>query len=301
MAQPRLPAIKKFVSHRLFHNNDNNICQLAPYWLREGTDNVLEVKNEFFKYWTQNDTVELLTAAGFNCIGVDQLSGGFPPDTFNSDLPEWYWKVYQIISNRADASRWYHILPDTVLGTAEQLLSMNLVPPDDGWFVKTSRCSTKHDFLPTPVFSVQQAIDQLRSSPKASKALSQGASIMLRPWLKEINKECEVRVFVREGIVVGVSQQFCYSVLSFLSMLDADEVINAAQQCYDDIASKLPQKHGFQDECTFDAYIKPDGKIAPVEINGGGFGNGPPGASLFSWTHRPPPAINEPPMFLIAE
>jgi hypothetical protein len=71
--------------------------------------------------------------------------------------------------------------------------------------------------------------------------------------------------------------------------------------CYDDIASKLPQKHGFQDECTFGAYIKPDGKIAPVEINGGGFGNGPPGASLFSWTHRPPPAINEPPMFLIAE
>ena len=297
---PRPKAVKKYVRRSMWYN-DNNICQLAPFWLREG--NVLEIKKEYYNYWSQNDNIELLEAAGFTCICVDQLSGGFPPDTFSSDLPEWYWKVYKTCGDRADASRWYHLLPDTILASPEKLKAMesSLKVPTDGWFVKTSSCSTKHDFLPTPVFTVDQALAQLHASPKASKALARGASVMLRPWIREISQNCEIRVFVKEGVVVGVSQQFCYSVVPFLNMLDADDVINAAQQCYNKIAAGLKPKHGFQDECTFDAYINADMDIELIEINSGMFGWGPAGSSLFAWLRRPLPGIGDPPEFLLVE
>lgn len=279
--------------------NDNNICQMAPFWYNSDLK-VLEIINKFHAYWSQNDTIELLEKQGFKCVSVDQLSGGFPPDTFSSDLPDWYWEVYKTCCDRADASRWHHLLPDTILATLDELKKLEIIPPKHGWFVKTSLCSTKHDFPPTPVFSVEEAIAQLMASPKASKFLAKGAKILLRPWIKDISKDNEVRVFVREGKVVGVSQQHCYSSNNaLLNMLDADTIIDAAQRCYGQIAAGLPEKYGFQDECTFDGYIDSDTNIQLIEINSGMFGWGPAGSSLFAWLRRPPPGIGEPPVFLL--
>jgi hypothetical protein len=283
-------AVKKvaYLDRRLFHNDNNNF-RMAPFWCDMGK--ILEIKKDVYAYWSANDTVKLLSDAGYQCIPVDKLSGHFGHGTFQSDLPAWYWDVYEICANRADAERWAHLIPDArIIKVTDEVreklrLDRNAKieepdlgpPPQFGWFVKTTRCSTKHERRPAPIYA--DPIRELAGTDKTLKAILKGANIMIRPWINEIGAECEVRVFVRQGKVTGVSQQACYSILHVLPLMDATTVINAAQECYNGIANGLAPEHGFQDECTFDAYIV-DEKMYLIEINSGMFGWGPAGAYL---------------------
>lgn len=312
--------IKKFAYiQRMNCYNDNNICNLAPFWYNEG---VLEIRKNVFKYWSMNDTVQRLTDEGFICSPVDSLSGSFEPNVFNSDIPEWYWKVYRSCFLRADAKRWYHLIPNAFIVDVPEDIREDVVShrkllteligshpnfhkqSPDGWFVKTTRCSTKHDFKPIPVCSAEDAVEHLLNSHNVLRAIKEGANLLFRPWIREITPNCELRVFVREGKVTGVSQQFCYNMVPVLAMIQAKDMIEAAQRCYNMIANKLPIKHGFQDECTFDSYIttNDDGEVDMhlIEINSGMFGWGPAGSSLFSWVYNPPPQLDEPAVYLVA-
>lgn len=303
---------------RLLWYNDNNICYLAPFWYNGAT---LEIKTHFYNYWNSNDTIKRLEKNGFKCVRVDKTSGSFDSLTFNSDIPDWYWKVYHICLQRSDASQWYHLIPNAHIVYIPDLMRYSIIReelikivqlnmdsydsiPDNGWFVKTTKCSTKHDFKPYPVFTATEAVCQILDSKTSVKAIRNGANIMFRPWIKEISPNNEVRVFVREEKVVAVSQQYCYNILPMLNMINERDMIVAAQKCYDKISIGLSQEHGFQDECTFDAYITFDNEgyvnMHLIEINSGMFGWGPAGSALFSWTHNPPPGVTDPAIYIIA-
>jgi hypothetical protein len=243
-------------------------------------------------------------------------------------VPEWYDTVYRVILGRANARRWVHLLPDAVFvdvpdATADLLadrdpaamasLALQIdaktttLAPDDGWFVKCGTCSTKHDHtIPTPVFSGTEAVADLLHSPKVraqfKKHRAQG--VMVRPWDRRIGDTNELRVFVRERRVTGVSQQACYDVVPVVSMVDPQDIVDASQRCYDRMRSLLRPGDRFDYECTFDAFFITDSEgtieVVLIEINSEAFGWGPAGASLFHWKDDPPAKPDEPPVFYIA-
>eukprot|EP00051_Salpingoeca_urceolata_P001668 m.42938 g.42938 ORF g.42938 m.42938 type:complete len:397 (-) comp11601_c0_seq1:44-1234(-) len=175
-----------------------------------------------------------------------------------------------------------------------------------GFFVKCGSCSTKHSFPPEPVFTGAQAVRHLTAAPNVRRAFRRGTGqcVLLRPWLDGVGESVELRVFVRDTRVVGVSQQACYSIVPVIHLLDPEEVVAACQALWDRTASRLAPEHRFDYQCTFDAYLVTDPDTADlsarlIEINGEGFGWGAAGASLFHWVHRPPPQPNQEPVFVI--
>lgn len=304
---------------RMSWYNDSNIYSLAPFW---HNGDYLEVKRHYYDYWKQNDSLDILESLGFDVRPVDVLSGSFPSYIVRSELPEWYFKIYTAFLKRADAKNWFHLVDDAFIVSIPDELRDNIKDhrkevtdlidhemktretPEDGWFVKSTRCSTKHDHSPQPVSCASSAMTHLLSSPEVCNSIIKGNDILVRPWIKDINPNCEVRVFVREGVVTGVSQQFCYDFVPMLSWINEKDIVNSAQRLYDFIDSNLDPKKSFRDECTFDSYISTDeeGEVDMhlIEINSGMFGWGPAGASLFSWGQNPPPQKDEAPVFIVA-
>lgn len=178
--------------------------------------------------------------------------------------------------------------------------------PADGYFVKCGTCSTKKHYPPEPVFSGREAVDHLMRAAPVVRSMRNGTAecVLLRPFLRDVSENNELRVFVRDGRVTGVSQQACYTFVPVMAMManSADEIIRAAQACYDEFNSTLPAPHRFNHECTFDAYFTTDMNtgtilVELVEINSEMFVYGPAGASLFNWEDDPPPKPDESPVF----
>lgn len=315
-------AIKEFVYIQSnIYYNDNNIPYLAPFWSEDGR--TLEIEEAQYDAWMKSDAMDLLTTE-FSVVRAKTVKK-FPKDTLGADLPDWYYKVYNAILSRAYAERWYHLIPDAIVveipsqnpdsdatkahpelaKKIQQAMNESGLKPENGWFAKCSTCSTKHDYPPNPIFTGAEAVQHLYGSDEVIRAIHSGKAthIMLRPWLEEIERNNELRVFVRQGKVVGASQQACYGACAILTMFDENSVINACQRCFDDFNQKLPVKNRFDYECTFDAYISTDNEanviVNLIEINSEMFGWGPAGASLFSWIYNPPPQPDEPPKFLI--
>lgn len=318
MSQPA--AIKEFLYYKYnTYYNDNNIPYLAPFWSEDGK--TLDIEEEQYDAWAATDALDMLKEK-FEVINRVKEVKHFDKDKLSADLPDWYYTVYNTILSRATVDRWFNLIDggfvipipmtdkDEVdrrqLGKDIQAkLDTIEDKPADGWFIKCSTCSTKHNYPPDPVFSGIEAVIHLLGSSQVNLAISTGKAkhVLLRPWLKKIEDNNELRVFVRKGRVVGASQQACYSACAILSMFNEQDVIDGCQKCYDDFNSKLPEKHQFNYECTFDAYIstKEDGEVDVnlIEINSEMFGWGPAGASLFSWIYNPPPQPDEPPKFMI--
>jgi hypothetical protein len=313
-------AIKEFVYIRYTrYYNDNNIAYLATFWSEDGK--VLNIEEEQYDAWADTDALDMLKVE-FDVINRVKDVKHFPKDMLNVDLPDWYYKVYNTILSRATADRWIQLINDgfvvPIPKTENDEVDRTQLSKDiqsvldtiknkqiNGWFTKCSTCSTKHDYPPEPVFSGAEAVTHLLGSSKVNLSINQGKSkhVLLRPWLINIEDNNELRVFVRKGNVVGVSQQACYKTCAILNMYNEQDVIDACQKCYDDFNGILPEKHRFNYECTFDAYIstKDDGDIDVnlIEINSEMFGWGPAGSSLFSWIYNPPPQVGEPPKYMI--
>jgi hypothetical protein len=314
-----MKATKEFVYIQSnIYYNDNNIPYLAPFWSEDGK--TLEVEEEQYDAWCQTDAIELLSSQFDNIIKVKEVKH-LPKDMLIAEAPDWYFKVYNTILSRAYAERWFQLIPDAIVvpipsnndttdttklaHDIQEAIEKSGIKPEGGWFAKCSTCSTKHNYPPDPVFSGAEAVQHLMGSNQVLLAIEQGKAthVMLRPWLQNIEKNNELRVFVRKGKVVGASQQACYGACAILTMFNEDDVINGCQKCYDDFNKKLPEKKRFNHECTFDAFISTDSEgevdVNLIEINSEMFGWGPAGASLFSWIYNPPPQPDESPKFMI--
>lgn len=314
-------------------NDTNNPC-LAPFTLVE--PNILEIEPAQYDAWVETDGLELLAP---HFTEVRRAEGKVPRLALDkSDAwPEWYDKVYRVMMGRANASRWwlevlgpYGAVPPVIIIERQRALSErdadaitwladelqrridthNTTPgvePAEAWFVKCGTCSTKHDNLPpAPMYSGREAVDYLLLSAKVRVQMFKGHAqcVVMRPWDKRISDVCELRVFVRDERVVGVSQQACYSPVPVLHMMDPQDVVGAAQTCFDAMNARLPPKRKFSYECTFDAFFsttdEAEVEVHPIEINSEMFGWGPAGASLFNWLNDPPPPPDAPPVLYVA-
>lgn len=303
--------------------NDNNHPSLAPFTCKKST---LFVEKHYLDAWNQI-TLTALQSHFDQILPTDKiLRGQFTRNENDStiELPDWYHNVYKSVCQQSNAKFWWYILPECQFvelsdSECDQLLNDDLentrvrltaamktlrphpLKNDDAWFVKFGDHSTKHDYAPRPVVTATEALEHLLPCSDSQKGLARRTSqgILVRPWINDINSTCEVRVFLRQNVVVGVSQQSLYEVkLSFYSY-NSQNVIDACQQLWDEVSARLRPEHRLDGECTFDAYIvnRPIMKAFFIEINSAAFGWGPAGASLFSWAHDPPPLVGECPQF----
>lgn len=307
-----------------FHNN-NNLPDLAPLEYDKETD-TLWVEGGQYDAWALTDALEMLDFKHIKRL--DRPAKKLDARTF-CDAPEWFHRVYAPINARSNAIRWWSetIKKDGIIPlTEEQSITLagdEASPktiharrwlklyiqeimdahPDvaqkDGWFVKCGACSTKHQYPVEPVFSGAEAVTHLLGADPIRSALSKGLALCfaIRPWVPAISHNNEFRVFVRQGKVTGISQQACYShVVNVVALFKPEDVIEAAQKCFDDFTAKLEPRHRLVYECTFDAYLEcPDEVpiIHLIEINAEAFGWGPAGSSLFDWRTDPPPKPDE--------
>lgn len=325
---------KRYVANRIEWFNDNNNYDMAPFSSPDGR--TLQVETPQYMAWAQSDGLDLLKGHFETIVQVDTVDR-LPASITPNDVPTWYWTVYDTIISRANAHRWYQCLPGAhivwldpsdakllidetrkdeatpivrrLAGEIDTFIASRPMP-SDGYFVKCGSCSTKKHYPPCAIFSGAEAMDHLLRASPIIQALATGraACLLIRPFIKEITGDNEIRVFVRDGIVTGVSQQSCYEFKWLMTMMveSAAEMIRAAQTCYDLFTSVLPSRHQFGYECTFDGYFTTDGSTGDItvhliEINSEMFGWGPAGASLFHWRHDPPPLPTDPPVFYVVD
>lgn len=273
--------------------NNSNITELAPFTFQDG---VLKIEKEAYEGWSKCDIIDILKLH-FKI----EMSEEKVPRMKDSTPPVWYDKVYKLLFNRNNAYRWWNelIYPGGAIMLYDTGLSkkiQNIMDKDireDGWFIKCGSCSTKHS---RPVFNAEEALTHLFDAESVQIAIKEKRAlcVAIRPWNKYINKDNEIRVFVQDNKISGISRQFCYddSTYKIISMWKEEEIIDAAQKCFDEMMEKLLPSHRYPYQCTFDAYILSNDEGMPVvnliEINSGEFGWGPAGSGLFNWITDPP-------------
>lgn len=310
--------------------NDNNLHYMAPFWSQDGS--VLIVEAQQYDAWAQTDGLEILNEHFKEIVRSDEDVPKFPKETLRSDVPEWYYKVYHAIINRSAPERWYHAIPDAELivldddlvhrlleskyeshearkevsALIQEKMDLHMDVTPNGWFIKAGSHSTKYDYPPTDVYTGVEATEHIFNSFHAKREFLNKRTncLLIRPWERRITDNNEVRVFVRDGKVTGVSQQACYKFVCMMALLDPNDVITACQKEYDSVSALMKPEHQMKYQCTFDAYFLTDEEAELschlIEINSECFGWGPAGAALFSWSHRPPPQPNEQPLYLVA-
>lgn len=230
---------------------------------------------------------------------------------------EIYQIMYQANWAMSNAKSWYKLLPDanffeltdeqcdlllehkfdSILDSLNKCMEEVKAP----YFVKTGACSTKQDMPPIPVYNAEEALRHLLSSENVKRSMRnrRAGGILIQPWTTKINPSCEFRIFVREGVVTGVSQQFLYEVHLVMS---AEDVIRAFQNLWDIFDAKLEEELKIKD-AVFGGYITTDGEgeitAHLIEINTGAMGWGPAGSGLFCWIGDPPPHVDNPREFRV--
>jgi hypothetical protein len=301
--------------------NDNNRPEMAPFTVTEGQ---LIVEAEQYDAWKATDGLQLLQPYFTDIVRSDEIIDRLQPYT---QPPDWYYKVYNTIMKRGCPTRWWDTLIykggivtldaerckqltqgqgiKELATDIQKIMDSGASTAPDGWFVKIGPCSTKHQYPPAPMFSGLEAVEHLLNADPVKIHMEKGtaACVAVRPWDNRVGSHNEVRVFVRQGRVTGVSQQACYGIQVLVNILDPKEVIESAQRCYDEFNAQLKPEHQFNYQCTFDGYLTTDDDATLltrlIEINSEMFGWGPAGASLFHWKTDPPPQPNEEPVFYV--
>jgi hypothetical protein len=151
-------------------------------------------------------------------------------------------------------------------------------------FIKTSAKSTKHDVKVQPITNGGEALNYLFSSPTIQGVLARNESVelFLRPWNTEVNNDNEIRVFVQDGHIKAVSQQYIYAsspVLGMMFQYNAAGILEKISEVWRQIDSSTKYK-----DAVLDMFITNDGDVELIEVNCGGTGWGPAGSSLFQWS-----------------
>lgn len=149
-------------------------------------------------------------------------------------------------------------------------------------FIKTSAKSTKHDVPVQPITDAVQALNYLLSSDSIQSVLKRDEPVylLLRPWNTEINNDNEIRVFIQNGHIKAISQQYIYDSSPIMGML----MTYNSKDIIDKIKSKWDSMSNLKySDAVLDMFINGDGDAELIEVNCGGNGWGPAGSSLFTW------------------
>ncbi len=152
-------------------------------------------------------------------------------------------------------------------------------------FIKTSAKSTKHDIPVQPITNARDALNYLLPSPTIQGVLSredESVKLLLRPWNSDVSNDNEIRVFIQDGRIKAISQQYLYASSPVLGMMFQYQSEEIYQKINDWWQRSEVQQLGYTD-AVLDMYITPECEVELIEINCGGNGWGPAGSSLLTW------------------
>lgn len=294
--------------------NNHNIFKLAPFRFADNRV-ILDRKfyNEVVNSWFYDELEKLyaIDVADNVCYGSSEPSSDF-------------YNVYRLHLSWHNACFWYDVIDSSYvvidnksrevlkeisnrlmikseindeeiedLGDFYKELDKKIKMYSDGAFVKTAQCSTKHDFRPQKVFNAKQCIEHLFSSKKINNNLNSDRDkdfgILITEWNDNIDKNTEFRLFIENGKVIGISQQYLYAensvMLNYWSRYP-EKIYESCQNMWDKIYEKLKEKFRYK-TLSVDVWIDEDFTCHLIEINGAGQW-GPAGASLYEWIKDPP-------------
>jgi hypothetical protein len=301
--------------------NQNNIKELTPFKNYKSTvsDNKspeLYILKDFYDKLSAYPFVMDAMNTYYNQNQPPNITicDSLPEKPSNDDTG--YWLVYRAWCRMYNADIWYNVfanLAEIVSLTPEEhniLKSCSKLTPDiiqrpaitklltrlnyqigilqrnsgqQELFIKTSAKSTKHDVKVQPIINGEEALNYLLSSPTIQGVLSRNESVelFLRPWNTEVTNDNEIRVFIQDGHIKSVSQQYIYAsspVLGMMFRYNADDILAKITAKWNDITTVTKYK-----DAVLDMFITGDGEVELIEINCGGNGWGPAGSSLFQW------------------
>jgi len=102
-------------------------------------------------------------------------------------------------------------------------------------FIKTSAKSTKHDIPDQPITNAREALGYLLPNPTIQGVLARDepVELLIRPWQNEVNNDNEIRVFIQDGRIKAVSQQYIYSsspVLGMIFRYSTEDILDQIQK-----------------------------------------------------------------------
>lgn len=282
--------------------NNNNLYHLSPFKINQNAGDlpVLVCDEHFFnEIYNKSVFYELLKEFTINNSHTQIVYGDTPPD-------ENYWKAYHILFNWMSIEKWCHVLDDYELIKLTKMECMYLINSIENTqfmekldiaisrlgsvFIKLEHGSTKHDFRPYPVECSKDLYEQIAKSKNCIKQLETRRKdehyIFMRKWNDNVKKENEIRVFIDNGEISGISQQYIHEVYPFMSILGYSPqlVYDSVQNLWNSIKDRVEYS-----TCVLDAYIEygDDIECKLIEINGYGRW-GPAGSSLYRWTDDDP-------------
>eukprot|EP01112_Ceratiomyxa_fruticulosa_P014097 TRINITY_DN4013_c0_g4_i1.p1 TRINITY_DN4013_c0_g4~~TRINITY_DN4013_c0_g4_i1.p1 ORF type:complete len:299 (-),score=68.43 TRINITY_DN4013_c0_g4_i1:139-1035(-) len=154
-----------------------------------------------------------------------------------------------------------------------------------GWFFRFSSCSPKDGCRNFPMLSAKEIVDQIASSERAFKALTDGnTTIYLCKFDPQWVTERELRVFISKGKITAISQYNAFSrglLSNFTQAENATIVRNIVELIEEKLFPTLLEQFGTP-SFVADIYVEESLDVRVIEFNSFGYWLAA-GSALFHW------------------
>lgn len=294
----------------LADKNKGNVLELTPFFV--DIDGTMHVTPTF------HDEIQGHVLTSLQKSGLVKISVTLTPQTYtkellqNPEVDKFYWTVYRAYCEWYNASHWWVCLPHTahveLTDEERQYLAVGKAclfkchmldritdKISDGmksihsaeFFIKTTAQSPKHDFAVRSVENPLDALQYLLPSPTIVRILNRDepAGFLISPWKPSINHGNEIRAFVINTEVVGISQQYLYEEAICMPYIaaQAESIREKIEEFW-----KWSKQHHKYTNAVLDMYVDMDDEMDDnysvhlIEINPGS-GWSPGASSLFTW------------------
>jgi len=154
-----------------------------------------------------------------------------------------------------------------------------------GWFVRFNRASPKDGVATFPLMTPEHVIRQIVTSKRALQCLSNDDATMYFCKFDPLwNSERELRVFIYDGNITGISQYVCSDISDIFSIMSNEQISTIADNSISSInmiLQKLVIAFGTK-SFVCDIYVNEDLSVRIIEFNSFGYWLAA-GSCLFNW------------------
>ncbi len=276
------------------NNNCNNggIYDLAPF---KTDNNIIIIKSDFFN--TERWFYDELIKKGYTVL-ID--------DNFNKILTrdDKWWEIYYLYISYFFSDHYNHVLnyDNTIIKLSklhkEHIKNNNLNSSEmnklyneielslikyNNSFVKTTGFTPKKVNNIIPFDMNSKGIDVIKylfenTNDRCMKFIDY-SNIIIQPWNNDISLDRELRIFIKDKLIVAISQQDSSKQYVFFSFIKEyyETICNNCDKLWESIKDKL-----FYTNCILDVYIDDNFDIHLIEINPTHSWTGA-GSALFEW------------------
>jgi hypothetical protein len=292
--------------------NTNNFQELAPFNIEFGKNNTLTlikprlVCDSLF-YEEINDTVIMDILQNTYYIIKSNKKIRYGTNNTDKRIEKEYWNIYHILFNWMCIKNWSFLLekPFNLIKLTELECSFLIKSTKDKEFMnkldmiiesfevkvfaKLDHGSSKRDIAPhaTPISNADELFDQLVKNKYCISHLKthkkEDNYLFITEWNKDIKKDNELRVFIDNSRISGVSQQYIYESYPFMETIIGkypNMVLKSIQKLWNSIKNRIEYK-----TCILDVYIELNDtpfECHLIKINGCNRW-GLVGSALFDW------------------